>query len=91
MSGCVNGRDVRLHRGPWLSGSDASLGLCPTTPSTPLLIDVPQGSSTISPIACAGPAPLPDDGWDTGVPVAYSREMVDHRRTVATRPTRSTW
>ena len=24
------------------------------------------------------PAPLPGDGWDTGVPVAYLRELVDH-------------
>ena len=26
------------------------------------------------------PAPLPGDGWDTGVPVAYLRELVDHWR-----------
>ncbi len=26
------------------------------------------------------PAPLPGDGWDTGVPVAYLREIVDHWR-----------
>jgi len=27
------------------------------------------------------PAPLPGDGWDTGVPVAYLRELVEHWRT----------
>lgn len=26
------------------------------------------------------PAPLPGDGWDTGVPVAYLRELVEHWR-----------
>ena len=28
------------------------------------------------------PAPLPGDDWDTGVPVAYLRELVEHWRTV---------
>jgi len=27
------------------------------------------------------PVPLPSDGWDTGVPVAYLRELVEHWRT----------
>ena len=27
------------------------------------------------------PAPLPGDGWDTGVPVSYLREVVEHWRT----------
>ena len=27
-------------------------------------------------LATRGPAPLPGDGWDTGVPVAYLRRLV---------------
>ncbi|MEJ3656421.1 epoxide hydrolase family protein [Actinomycetes bacterium KLBMP 9759] len=47
----------------------------------PFRIDVPQsqiddlrarlGSARL-------PAPMPGDGWDTGVPVAYLRELVEH-------------
>jgi len=47
----------------------------------PFRIDIPQ--SELDDLAerlrrTRFPAPLPGDGWDTGVPVAYLRELVDH-------------
>ncbi|WP_232665335.1 epoxide hydrolase family protein [Pseudonocardia sp. TRM90224] len=47
----------------------------------PFRIDVPQAQ--IDDLrarlgAARLPAPLPGDGWDTGVPVAYLRELVEH-------------
>ena len=47
----------------------------------PFRIDIPQ--SDLDDLAerlrrTRFPAPLPGDGWDTGVPVAYLRELVDY-------------
>ncbi|WP_039801334.1 epoxide hydrolase family protein [Nocardia araoensis] len=51
---------------------------------TPFRIDIPQRQlddlrSRLD--ATRWPAPLPGDGWDTGVPIAWLRELVDHWRT----------
>ncbi|MGV9723905.1 epoxide hydrolase family protein [Nocardia beijingensis] len=51
---------------------------------TPFRIDIPQRQlddlrSRLD--ATRWPAPLPGDGWDTGVPTAWLRELVDHWRT----------
>jgi epoxide hydrolase len=47
----------------------------------PFRIDIPQGD--LDDLAerlrrTRFPAPLPGDDWDTGVPVAYLRELVAH-------------
>lgn len=55
-----------------------------TNDITPFRIDIPQRQlddlrSRLD--ATRWPAPLPGDGWDTGVPTAWLRELVDHWRT----------
>ncbi|MEU6828856.1 epoxide hydrolase family protein [Nocardia beijingensis] len=55
-----------------------------TNDITPFRIDIPQRQlddlrSRLE--AARWPAPLPGDGWDTGVPTAWLRELVDHWRT----------
>ncbi|MEW1738412.1 epoxide hydrolase family protein [Nocardia beijingensis] len=55
-----------------------------TNDITPSRIDIPQRQlddlrSRLD--ATRWPAPLPGDGWDTGVPTAWLRELVDHWRT----------
>ncbi|MGV9678504.1 epoxide hydrolase family protein [Nocardia sp. NPDC003482] len=51
---------------------------------TPFRIDIPQeqlDDLTARLDAARLPAPLPGDDWDTGVPVHWLRELVDHWRT----------
>lgn len=55
-----------------------------TNDLTPFRIDIPQRRlddlrSRLD--ATRWPAPLPGDGWDTGVPTAWLRELVEHWRT----------
>jgi pimeloyl-ACP methyl ester carboxylesterase len=52
-----------------------------STDISPFVIAVPQTDVDDLRSRLAGtrlPAPLPGDGWDTGVPVAYLRELVEH-------------
>ncbi|MFI2284412.1 epoxide hydrolase family protein [Nocardia beijingensis] len=55
-----------------------------TNDITPFHIDIPQrqlDDLRFRLDATRWPAPLPGDGWDTGVPTAWLRELVDHWRT----------
>src|SRR5690348_11537624 len=50
----------------------------------PFRIDIPQAQLDDLAAKLAAtrlPAPLPGDGWNTGVPVAYLAELVEHWRT----------
>jgi epoxide hydrolase len=65
------------------NGGDSEV-MTPTETIHPFRIDIPQSDLDDLDQRLAGtrfPAPLPGDGWDTGVPVAYLRELVAHWRT----------
>ncbi|CAB4893263.1 unannotated protein [freshwater metagenome] len=54
-----------------------------STEITPFTIAVPQAEIDDLQTRLSHarlPEPLPGDGWDTGVPIAYLRELVDHWR-----------
>jgi hypothetical protein len=68
--------------GPNLSASAGTVEAVQTTEQIkPFRIAIPQDQLDDLTERLRGtrfPAPLPGDGWDTGVPVAYLRELVEH-------------